>query len=137
MKKVIIVAYSFVMGIQLAWAQKPDQSLYLKKSASNYLKTLPFGDVNLGVLIMDNPNADRIILNEKSLWSGEVQDADRDNPHKYLNEIQNILLQGNNQEAQQLPQNYFVSEGRSSGFNNGADDSNGSYLTLGDLWITW
>src|SRR5690606_38075476 len=102
-----------------------------------YLEALPLGNGNLGALIMGNPSHDRIILNEKSLWSGGVQDADREDAHLYLKEIQNLLLVGDNKAAQELLQEHFVSKGRGSGFGSGANDPYGSYQTLGDLWIQW
>ncbi len=118
-------------------AQKTDLSLYFKKPARNHLETLPIGNGQLGGMIFGNPNLDRIILNEKSLWSGGVQDADRENAHEYLDDIQKLLLEGNNKAAEELLQKNFVSKGPGSGRGNGAKVSYGSYQTLGDLWITW
>src|SRR5690606_18932884 len=84
-----------------------------------------------------NPNQDRIVLNEKSLWSGGAHDADREDAHLYLKPIQDLLLKGDNKAAQQPLQEHFGSKGRGSGFGNGAKDPYGSYQTLGDLKITW
>ena len=121
----------------LALAQNADLSLVFKQPAVNYLEALPLGNGNLGALIMGNPNHDRIVLNDKSLWSGGVQDADREDAHLYLKEIQDLLLEGDNKGAQELLQEHFVSKGRGSGFGSGANDPYGSYQTLGDLWIQW
>src|SRR5690606_21660693 len=127
----MIKAFLAVVGLlgisQGALAQKADLSLYFKEPAENYLEALPLGNGNLGALIMGNSNQDRIILNEKSLWSGGVQDSDREDAHLYLRDIQDLLLKGNNKEAQELLQEHFVSKGRGSGFGNGANDPYGSY----------
>ena len=121
----------------MAFAQKADLSLYFKQPADHYLEALPLGNGHIGALIFGNPNKDRIVLNEKSLWSGGVHDADREDAHLYLKEIQDLLLEGDNKAAQELLQEHFVSKGRGSGFGNGANDPYGSYQTLGDLRITW
>lgn len=137
MKKKVIGILGFLLVVNAALAQKPDVSLYFKEPAAHYLEALPLGNGNLGAMIMGNPNTDRIILNEKSLWSGGVQDADRENAHKYLPEIQALLLKGDNKAAQDLLQEHFVSKGKGSGYGSGANEPYGSYQTLGDLWISW
>ncbi|WP_026955067.1 glycoside hydrolase family 95 protein [Algoriphagus vanfongensis] len=119
------------------FAQDPAQSLLFKKPASNFTESLPIGNGRLGAMIFGDPTRDRIILNEKSLWSGGVQDADREDAFQYLEPIQSLLLQGKNQEAQELLQQNFVSKGVGSGYGTGANEHYGAYQTLGDLWITW
>ncbi|UCS92014.1 glycoside hydrolase family 95 protein [Echinicola marina] len=141
MKKLFRKALPLLGGLVLLghnlWAQKADLSLYFKQPAGNYLESLPIGNGELGGMIFGNPNRDRIVLNEKSLWSGGVQDADRENAHEYLDDIQKLLLEGKNREAEALLQKNFVSKGPGSGRGRGANVSYGSYQTLGDLWITW
>src|SRR5690554_5091238 len=133
----LITLLGMAMFSDMAFAQKADLSLYFKQPADHYLEALPLGNGHIGALIFGNPNKDRIVLNEKSLWSGGVHDADREDAHTYLKEIQHLLLVGDNKAAQELLQQHFVSKGRGSGFGRGANDHYGSYQTLGDLWITW
>lgn len=128
----------FLVGIsQFSKAQSADLALKFDQPAINFLESLPIGNGHLGGMIFGNPNRDRIVLNEKTLWSGGVQDADRENANQYLKQIQQLLLEGKNQEAEALLQEHFVSKGVGSGFGNGANEHYGSYQTLGDLWITW
>ncbi|MFC4873030.1 glycosyl hydrolase family 95 catalytic domain-containing protein [Negadavirga shengliensis] len=117
--------------------QDASQQILFKSPAENYLEALPLGNGNLGALITGHANKDRIMLNDKTLWSGGVQDADKEDAHQYLKPIQQLLLEGKNKEAQELLQAHFVAKGRGSGFGNGAKDPYGSYQTLGDLWIIW
>jgi alpha-L-fucosidase 2 len=137
LKKVWLIASLIIVGDQFCQAQSTDKSLYFKKPAINHLESLPIGNGHLGGMIFGNPNRDRVILNEKSLWSGGVQDADREDAYQYLKEIQTLLLNGNNKEAEALLQEHFVSKGVGSGYGNGANEHYGSYQTLGDLFITW
>src|SRR5690606_18932313 len=121
----------------MAFAQKADLSLYFEQPADHYLEALPLGNGHIGALVFGDPNQDRIVLNEKSLWSGGVHDTDREDAHLYLKPIQDLLLKGDNKAAQELLQEHFVSKGRGSGFGSGANDPYGSYQTLGNLRITW
>jgi alpha-L-fucosidase 2 len=41
-----------------------------------------------------------VVLNDISLWSGGVQDADDPNAGKYLDSIRSLLNEGKNDEAQ-------------------------------------
>ena len=118
-------------------AQTADVTLYFKKPAAIFGEALPLGNGNLGAMISGNPNTDKIVLNEKSLWSGGVQDADNPDAHHHLKQIQTYLLNGQNREAQELLQKQFVAKGAGSGLGNGKDVPFGCYQTMGDLWIRW
>jgi alpha-L-fucosidase 2 len=118
-------------------AQSSDIQLYFKKPAASFQEALPLGNGRLGALIGGNPNKDKITLNEISLWSGGVQDADNENAHNYLKPIQDYLLKGQNKEAQELLQQQFVAKGAGSGSGNGKNVPYGCYQTMGDLFISW
>jgi alpha-L-fucosidase 2 len=118
-------------------AQSSDIQIYFKKPAASFQEALPLGNGRLGALIGGNPNKDKITLNEISLWSGGVQDADNENAHNYLKPIQDYLLKGQNKEAQELLQQQFVAKGAGSGSGNGQNVPYGCYQTMGDLFISW
>lgn len=118
-------------------AQSSDIQLYFKKPAASFQEALPLGNGRLGALIGGNPNKDKITLNEISLWSGGVQDADNENAHNSLKPIQDYLLKGQNKEAQELLQQQFVAKGAGSGSGNGRNVSYGCYQTMGELLISW
>ena len=120
-----------------ACAQSVNHTLYFKKPAVIFEEALPLGNGSIGAMIGGNPNTDRIVLNEKSLWSGGVQDADNAAASSYLKQIQQFLLDGRNKEAQELLQAQFVAKGKGSGLGNGKNVPFGCYQTFGDLWIRW
>jgi alpha-L-fucosidase 2 len=129
-----LVLVIFAITVQ---AQLPGVTLLFKKPAAIFQEALPLGNGRLGAMIGGHPNADKIVLNEISMWSGGPQDADNENAHQYLKQIQDYLLQGRNKEAQTLLQKQFVAKGVGSGFGKGKDVPFGCYQTLGDLWIRW
>lgn len=118
-------------------AQNNDNTLVFKQPAQNYLEAMPLGNGKIGAMDFGGTGTGHIILNEKTLWSGGVQDADSDSAHFYLPVIQQLLLKGDNKAAQELLQQKFVSKGPGSGSGNGANDNYGCYQVLGDLWIRW
>ena len=88
-------------------------------------------------MVFGNTNRERIVLNEISMWSGGVQDADSREAGQYLPQIRQLLLDGKNIEAQKMLQQYFICQGPGSGSGNGANVKFGCYQTLGDLFIQW
>lgn len=91
----------------------------------------------MGAMPFGNPNKERIVLNEISMWSGGPQDADRENAHQFLKPIQEHLLAGRNKEAQALLMKEFISKGPGSGRGSGAKDKYGAYQILADLRLLW
>jgi alpha-L-fucosidase 2 len=73
---------------------------------------------------------ERVVLNESTMWSGSPHDADREDAHKVLPKIRELLLKGDNEAANKLTQDNFVSKGPGSG-----GKAYGCYQTFGDLVI--
>ena len=119
------------------YAQQEAQTLIFKKPAGSYLEALPLGNGKLGAMDFGGTNTNRIVLNEKTLWSGGIQDSDNESAYLFLPKIQEYLLKGDNKAAQELLQKNFVSKGTGTGFGKGANDHYGAYQTLGDLLIQW
>lgn len=132
------IGHTFLFAMShTVYGQSSDIQVYFKKPAASFQEALPLGNGRIGALIGGNPNKDRITLNEISLWSGGVQDADNENAHQYLKAIQDYLVKGQNKEAQELLQKQFVAKGAGSGSGNGQNVPYGCYQTMGDLFISW
>lgn len=112
-------------------------TLRFKQPARFFTESSPVGNGRMGIMQFGNPNRERLVLNEISMWSGGPQDADRENAHKFLKPIQEHLLAGRNKEAQDLLMKEFVAKGPGSGRGAGAKDKYGAYQILGDLLIHW
>ena len=128
---VCLLAYCSVFG------QEEAKRLVFKDPAKSFVEAIPLGNGRIGAMEFGGPNTNRIILNEKTLWSGGIQDADDDSAHFYLPKIKQLLLSGDNKAAQELLQKKFVSKGTGSGMGHGGVDHFGCYQTLGDLWVKW
>ena len=142
--KRIILTVSILLGLvsssEVAGepAGKPGSEnlvLWYEQPAKSFTESLPLGNGRLGAMVFGDPAAERIVLNEISLWSGSPQDADRPDAHQRLPEIQRLLKEGKNAEAQKLVTENFTSRGPGSGRARGANLQYGSYQVLGDLKI--
>jgi alpha-L-fucosidase 2 len=124
----------FVALISLAaCAATPDQSIWLAEPAKLFTESLPLGNGRLGAMDFGGIEDERIALNEDSLWSGSVQDADRTNAAAALPEIRRLLLAGKNLEAEALVNRNFTCAGKGSGRGRSPNLPYGSYQVLGDL----
>ena len=105
--------------------------------ASIWEETLPLGNGRLGMMPDGQIDKERIILNDITLWSGGVQNANNPEAAKYLSEIRRLLFAGKNDLAQDLVYRTFLCNGQGSGNGNGADVPYGSYEMLGNLYIDY
>jgi len=125
-----------IAGLALAvkvFAFAPDTTVWLEAPAKAFTESLPLGNGRLGAMDFGGVENERIALNEDSLWSGSVQNADRTNAAAALPEIRRLLLAGKNHEAESLVNHTFTCAGPGSGSGRGANLPYGSYQVLGDL----
>lgn len=111
--------------------------LWYEQAAKDFTQSLPLGNGRLGAMVLGGVGQERIILNEISLWSGAPQDANRPDAHKVLPQIQQLLKEGKNAEAQQLVMANFTCRGPGSGQGSGANVAYGCYQVLGNLKLTF
>lgn len=112
-------------------AGSPDLTLRLDAPAAGFTESLPLGNGRLGAMDFGGIEHERVVLNEDSLWSGSVQNADRTNASAVLPEIRRLLLAGKNHQAEDLVNRNFTCAGRGS--RDAVHVPYGSYQVLGDL----
>lgn len=114
-----------------------DQEVKFDAPAKHFTESAPLGNGRLGAMVYGNPNYERIVLNEISMWSGGIENPNRLDAGSHLAAIQHLLKEEKNKEAQNLLQKYFTSAGKGSGQGNGAKVKYGCYQILSDLFIKW
>jgi alpha-L-fucosidase 2 len=89
--------------------------------------------------MMPNGGIDKevIVLNDITLWSGVPSDDSNPLALHSLPEIQRLLKEGKNDEAQNLMYETFVCGGEGSGHGQGAKVPFGCYQTLGNMTIEY
>ncbi|GAA3989076.1 glycoside hydrolase family 95 protein [Mucilaginibacter dorajii] len=128
LKSFIPATTAFLLVSVVAFAQKQPLTLHYDKPASRWEETLPLGNGRLGMMPDGGVAHEKIVLNDITLWSGSVQDANNYDAYKKLPEIKALLLAGKNVEAQALIDKDFVCKGPGSGGRQW-----GCFQTLGDL----
>ena len=105
--------------------------------AEMWEETLPLGNGHIGMMPDGGVEHETIVLNDITLWSGSPSDDSNPLAKEALPQIQKLLLEGKNYEAQQLMYETFTCGGEGSGHGNGAHVPYGSYQTLGNLEISY
>ena len=113
-----------------------ETTIWFDTPATNFTESTPLGNGRLGAMMFGGVTEERIILNESSVWSGSRQDADRPDAYKVLPEIQKLLLEGKNPEAEALVNANFICKGPGSSGGTG-NGQYGCYQVLGNLHLTF
>lgn len=128
-----------LLALLLWGCQAPDLRLanelsyFFDRPAKLWEECLPLGNGRIGMMPDGGVEAERILLNEISMWSGSKQDADNPAASYALPTIRRLLFEGRNDEAQQLMYNTFVCKGAGSNLGDGANAAYGSYQLFGYL----
>lgn len=111
--------------------------LWYDSPARMWEEALPLGNGRLGIMPDGGVFREKITLNDITMWSGTFEDTRNPEALKYLPQIRQLLLEGKNDEAQQLMYKHFSCGGRGSNGGNGADAPYGSFQLLGNLNIRY
>lgn len=105
--------------------------MHSDKPASQWEESYPLGNGRLGIMPDGGIDKEQIILNDITLWSGSEANYDNPEAASYLPEIQRLLLEGKNKEAQNMMYKHFVPVKPEYG------GTYGTYQTLGALDIEY
>lgn len=122
----------FLLGVVAAYAGD-ELTIWHQQPAKDWNEATPIGNGRMGAMIFGGVNAERIQLNEDSLWSGAPQDADNPKALEALPQIRQLLFEGKYAEAQKLANRTLICRGAGSGHGRGGKIPYGSYEMLGDL----
>ena len=137
-KNFFCIAAGLLLGaVPAVSAGTPDTTIWFDTAAKNFTESCPLGNGRLGAMDFGGVADERVALNEDSLWSGSVQNADRTNGAAALPEIRRLLLAGKNVEAEALVNRNFTCRGSGSGRGHGVNVPYGSYQVLGDLRLAF
>lgn len=95
------------------------------------------GNGHLGMMTDGGIEKETIVLNDITLWNGAPSDDSNPKALESLPEIQRLLKEGKNDEAQNLMYETFVCGGEGSGHGQGAKVPFGCYQTLGQMAIEY
>ena len=135
------VCLTLILLSAISLAAAPNRAsnllIWFDAPALKFTQSLPLGNGRLGAMVFGGVAEERIVLNESSLWSGSVQDADKPDAAQHLPEIRRLLIEGKNAEAEALVYKNFTAKGLGSARGRGKDAPYGAYQTLGNLRLTF
>lgn len=108
-----------------------DLTLWYNQPANLWEETVPLGNGRLGMMPDGGIFTEKVVLNEISMWSGSETDYSNPEASKSLPEIQRLLTEGRNKEAQDVMYEHFVPKKPEKG------GTYGSYQILADLDIQY
>ncbi len=112
----------------------PSTTLWYAQPAGDWqTQALPVGNGRLGAMIFGGIGRERIALNEDSVWSGARVEWNRPDASANLPKIRELLLAGQNPEAEALVNQTFTCIG--GGSRGGARGPWGCFQELGNLHI--
>jgi len=106
-------------------AEWDNLKLWYDKPAGKWTEALPLGNGRLGAMVFGGTDAERIQLNEDTLWAGPPVPEDRVGAHEHIAEARKLIFAGKYAEAQRIMQREVM----------GQRISPRSHQTLGDLHI--
>ena len=106
--------------------RQADLTLRYDRAAENWNQALPIGDGRLGAMIYGGVGHDEYQLNEDTIWAGGPNNNVSGDYAEYIKEINQLLLDNQNQQAQALANRVIKSK------NNGMP-----YQTIGSVKIAW
>ncbi len=131
-----ISVFTLAFAVSLSAAENKsipsETTVWFDAPAKNFTESSPLGNGRLGAMMFGGVDDERIVLNESSVWSGSPQDADRPDAYKVLPEIQKLLLEGKNPEAEALVNANFTCRGPGS-----SGGQYGCYQVLGNLHLAF
>ena len=117
--------------------QSQSWNLIATAPAEIWEECFPLGNGHLGMMPDGGIDKENIVLNDITLWSGAPSDDSNPLALESLPEIQRLLKEGKNDEAQNLMYETFVCGGEGSGHGQGAKVPFGCYQTLGNMTIEY
>lgn len=106
-------------------------TLWYDQPARAWEETVPLGNGRLGMMPDGGIYQEKVVLNEISMWSGSETDYSNPEAAKSLPEIQRLLAEGSNKEAQDVMYEHFVPRKPEKG------GTYGTYQMLADLNISY
>ncbi len=130
MKKICVLVSLFCT---LSIVRGQDLKMWYDKPAAKWEEALPLGNGRIGMMPYGGVKDEQLVLNEISMWSGSQQDPNNYDAYKRVGEIQRLLFEGKNEEAEKLVNQNFICSGQGSGHGNGANVPYGCFQNFGFL----
>lgn len=101
--------------------------LWYDKPAATWTEALPIGNSRLGAMVYGNPSAERLQLNEETIWAGRPNNNANPEAREYIPKVRELVWQGRYKEAQDMATKHIQ-----------ANTNNGMpFQPFGDMYINF
>ena len=109
MKKLAITAFMFACCSLGTIAQDTHTAqnshiLWYDKPAATWTEALPIANSRLGAMIFGAPSAERLQLNEETIWAGRPNNNANPEAKEYLPKVRDLVWKGKYKEHKTWPQ---------------------------------
>jgi alpha-L-fucosidase 2 len=113
-----LAAFPATAGFGFATDAESPNTLWYLREATRWLEALPIGNGRIGGMVFGAVGSERIALTESTVWSGAPSESDV-NPGglEHLQQIRNLLFQGDFAQARQLCEKNLLSHPANFGTN--------------------
>ena len=98
--KITIIIGLFVLSIP--YALSAPHILWYDRPAQYWNEALPIGNGRLGAMVFGNVFADRLQLNEETIWAGQPNNNANPEALEYLPKVRQLVWDGKYKEAQDM-----------------------------------
>ncbi len=123
-KNLILSVLTLVSIISAQAAE--DLTLWYSNPAEAWVEALPVGNSRMGAMVFGGVNRERIQLNDETFWAGSPHNNNNPEGLKHLQEIRQLIFDGNEKDAEKLIDQYYMTPHHGM-----------CYLTLGSLFINF
>ena len=132
MKKLAITAFMFACCSLGTIAQDTHTAqnshiLWYDKPAATWTEALPIANSRLGAMIFGAPSAERLQLNEETIWAGRPNNNANPEAKEYLPKVRDLVWKGKYKEAQDMATAHVQAK----------TNSGMPYQPFGDLYINF
>ena len=130
MRKTILSAALFAMTFctaNNALATDNNHILWYDAPATTWTEAIPIGNSRLGAMIFGSPSAERLQLNEETIWAGRPNNNANPEALEYLPKVRQLVWEGKYKEAQDLATAHVQAK----------TNSGMPYQPFGDLYINF
>lgn len=124
---IAVAAISFTGNAATDNTPNDNHILWYDRPAATWTEALPIGNSRLGAMIYGAPSADRLQLNEETIWAGRPNNNANPEAREYLPKVRQLVWDGKYKEAQDLATKH-VQANTNSGM---------PYQPFGDLYINF
>ena len=130
MRKILLTmaCIAATLGTAYAGTQKENSHiLWYDEPAATWTEALPIGNSRLGAMIFGSPSAERLQLNEETIWAGRPNNNANPEALEYLPKVRQLVWEGKYKEAQDLATAHVQAK----------TNSGMPYQPFGDLYINF